>query len=108
VSAQPIVIDWKRGDFFSVACQYKDDAGVNTDFTLLGISVRSQVRRPDGKLVAELTVVLGATGSYLLEHATTDWPLGDLLWDIQYTLGTKPFSTQNMIVRVIRGATEPN
>jgi hypothetical protein len=108
VSAQPIVIEWKRGDFFSVACQYRDDAGVNTDFTALGISVRSQVRRPDGRLVAELAVASGATGAYLLEQTTADWPLGDLLWDIQYTLATKPFSTQNMTIRVFRGATEPN
>lgn len=108
MSAPPIVIDWKRGDHFSIACQYKDDAGVNTDFTSLGITVRSQVRRPDGRLVSELAVTLGATGAYLLDHATTGWPLGDLIWDIQYTLATKPFSTQTMIVRVTRGATEPN
>lgn len=102
------IVEWKRGDYFSVACQYKDDAGVNTDFVALGISVRSQVRRPDGRLVAELAVTHGVTGAYTLGSATTTWPLGDLLWDIQYTLAGKPFSTQNVTLRVIRGATEPS
>lgn len=104
----PEVIPWKRGDYFSVACQYKDDAGVNTDFVALGISVRSQVRTPKGLLVAELTVTHGATGAYTLTAPTTTWPYGDLLWDIQYTLASKPFSTQNLILRVYRGSTEPS
>lgn len=99
------VIPFKKGDFFEVQCQYKNDAGVNTDFTALGITVASEVRRPDGRLVATLTVTLGPMGAFTLTSSTSSWPLGDLLWDIQYTLSGRNFSTQNIILRMYQGAT---
>ena len=99
------IIEFKKGDHLTVQCQYKDDAGVNTDFVALGISVASQVRRMDGKLVGTLTVAHGTMGAFSLEGSTNTWPLGDLLWDIQYTLAGKNFSTQNLILRLYQGAT---
>lgn len=99
------IITFKKGDHFSVQCQYKNDAGVNTDFLALGITVASQVRRLDGRLLSTLTVTPGATGAFSLDGSTAAWPLGDLLWDIQYTLAGKNFSTQNILIRLYQGAT---
>lgn len=99
------VVPWKKGDYFSVQCQYLDDAGDPVDFVPLGITVASQVRKTDGALVGSLAITLGAMGAFEVSGPTSSWPFGDLLWDIQYTQGGRPFSTENIILRVYRGAT---
>lgn len=99
------VVPWKKGDYFSVQCQYLDDAGAEVDIVALGISVASQVRKTDGQLVSTLTVTMGVMGAFEVSGPTAAWPFGDLLWDIQYTQAGRPFSTENIILRVYRGAT---
>jgi len=87
----------KRGDTFIPACTYLNASGVPTAYAGLGISIKSQVRAPDGKLIANLTVTAGAgVGDFTLESGSTqNWPTGELRWDIQFTQGGHIFSTQS-------------
>jgi hypothetical protein len=89
-------VDHKRGDTFAPTCTYLNSAGVAYDYTIDGITIKSQVRSPRGDLIANLTVtaVVGV-GKFGLESGSTqDWPLGSLRWDIQFLQGAHIFSTK--------------
>lgn len=85
----------KRGDTFIPACTYLDSTGAPADYTALGITIKSQVRSPNGKLIGDLTVTSGlGTGEFTLESGPTQtWPVGTLHWDVQFTQGGHVFST---------------
>ena len=75
--------EFKRGDTFLVAAVLPESVRP----TLAGAVARSQIRRPDGRLVATLDVtlttdqiVLGFSGS------TQDWQLGQVEIDVQFAL----------------------
>lgn len=89
-------IEHKRGDTFLPSCVYLNSAGVPYDYTIDGITIKSQVRSPNGALVGDLAVTAGVgTGAFNLESGSTqNWPLGSLRWDIQFTQGSHIFSTQ--------------
>lgn len=89
-------IDFKRGDTFIPACTYLNASGVPTAYAGLGISIKSQIRSPAGDLVETLTVTAGiGVGEFTLESGSAqNWPIGSLLWDIQFTQGGHIFSTQ--------------
>jgi hypothetical protein len=76
----------KRGDTFVVEATLSQ-GGAPQD--LSGWSIRSQVRR-GSRLVADLAVeyVDRAAGVYRLSapEGTTEWPLGTLRSDIEYTM----------------------
>jgi len=90
-------IQHKRGDTFIPACTYLDSTGVPAAYAGLGISIKSQVRTPDGKLISTLVVTAGAgVGDFTLDSGPTqNWPTGELRWDIQFTQGGHIFSTQS-------------
>lgn len=92
----------KRGDTFIPNCTYLDSTGMPAAYAGLGISIKSQVRAPNGALVANLTVTAGVgVGEFVLESPSTqNWPVGDLRWDIQFTQAGHIFSTQSVILRV--------
>jgi len=96
------VVTHKRGDTFIPSCTYLDSDGLPADYTALAITIKSQVRAPNGTLVANLTVTAGVgVGEFVLEGLSTqNWPVGDLRWDIQFTQGSHIFSTQSAILRV--------
>ena len=87
----------KRGDTFLPDCTYLDSTGVAAAYASLGISIKSQVRTRSGQLVSNLTVTAGTgIGEFILDSgATEDWPIGSLLWDVQFTQGGHIFSTQS-------------
>lgn len=92
----------KRGDTFIPTCTYLNTAGVPTAYGPLGITIKSQVRSPNGALVGELTVTAGTgVGEFVLESGNTqNWPVGSLRWDIQFLQGSHVFSTVTAAVEV--------
>lgn len=95
-------VSLKRGDTFIPACTYLDANGAPADYVGLGITIKSQVRQPNGALVATLTVTPGVgTGEFTLESGSTqNWPIGRLLFDIQFSQGGHIFSTQTAALDV--------
>lgn len=98
----------KRGDTLSLAFAAKTDEGTVQDLT--GYAVTSQVRAPQGALVADLDVVivdavageltLGATAA-----ATAAWPLGKLICDLRLDLAGDVVHSETFEVIVIEAVT---
>jgi hypothetical protein len=83
-------IKQKQGDTFEVICTYKDSMGQALNLSTSNITIRSQVRSKTGTLVADLVYAMldqsTYPGKYSLSVASTaEWPIGILLWDIEYT-----------------------
>lgn len=81
-----IVVNAKRlkaGDHFVARVTVKRQ-GVAVDLT--SVTITSQVRRRDKTLVSGLTITPTnlAAGQFTVSGATGAWPLGQLLWDIQF------------------------
>jgi hypothetical protein len=80
----------KRGDTWapSIVATNPDTGAVQS---LAGWQIASQIRSARGALIAPLTVTNrnDAAGLFTLAapgtHPTTGWPVGDHLWDIEYT-----------------------
>jgi hypothetical protein len=90
----------KRGDTFIPRCTYLNSSGVAADYSALGITIKSQVRTQSQDLLSTLTVTAGpGTGEFVLESGSTqNWPLGTLLWDIQFLQGSHVFSTKTAAI----------
>jgi hypothetical protein len=97
----------KRGDTYHIDVAVTEADGT-TPVDLTDWTVRSHVRRRDA-LIAELdfTAVDLAAGEYSLSYDdTTEWPLGRLSTDIEYTDSTGIIrSTETYIISVIRDVT---
>ena len=81
------VIEFKRGDTFTLQGQVKDSEGTPIDIT--GWSIRSHIRK-GSELVIVLTVTFidVLTGVYQLSATPEDtslFPVGQLVCDIEYT-----------------------
>jgi hypothetical protein len=83
-------VNMKRGDTFSRTCTYSRNGAL---FNLTGTTIRASLRSDSDLLIEELDVTLlaqsGATlGQFKLSKphaATTLWPVGSHLFDIEYT-----------------------
>lgn len=100
-------ITHKRGDTYKIAITVTEDDNV-TPINITDWTIRSQVRRRD-TLIAELSFEItdGINGKYTLQcEDTTDWPLGKLFTDIEYTdlLGSV-VSSETFEIYVIRDIT---
>lgn len=103
-------IDWKRGDSFVV-----DESGMLADGVALdmtGWTIASQIRtQRSDTLVANLAVTWlnQDIGAYHLECVdTTAWPIGKLLWDIQFTdPDGYVTSTETVTINCIKDQTRP-
>ena len=76
-------ISIKRGDTFTRRYHVSKN-GVDVDLT--GYSLSSDIRKPNGDLVAALSIVAIdlAHGRFdIAPIATDNWPLGVLLWDVK-------------------------
>lgn len=100
--------EFKRGDTFSMTCTYKE-AGVPQNLT--PISIKSQIREATN-LVTELTAVIADQtthpGVFVLTPQsanTANWPLGNLLCDIQFTEGEAVRSTETFYIQIIEQVT---
>ena len=81
------LIPHKRGDTFSIECTYTDNK--NRPIDMWDISVKSQVRNQNDRLLSELVFfpVDLAQGKYrLVAENTENWTIGCLNFDIQYML----------------------
>lgn len=95
---QPI----KRGDSFSLACEYKQD-GVGTSVELY--TIRAQVRDSSDNLVQELTVQKADQTTHpgvfvLLAGIISSWPIDLLRCDIQFSEEQTVRSTQTFMIPV--------
>lgn len=80
------IINFKRGDTFSLTCTYKID-GVATDVS--SIDIKSEIRDSRGSLIQELLVEkMIQTGIFTLTSTNTEtsyWPVSVLKCDIQFS-----------------------
>ena len=99
--------NFKRGDTMLLTVTYKVD-GTPADIST--ISIASQVRKQYGSLVATMVVTkLGSTGQFTLaptDSDTSEWPLGNLLCDIEFTQSGNIRSTETFGITVIEEVTK--
>lgn len=98
-------IKHKRGDTFEVLCSYTTDDGTPINLDTEGATIASQIRTSTDDLVVDLTVQISdqstAPGEYRLRALdTSDWPVADLRWDIEYSYGGVVSSTDTVIIAV--------
>lgn len=103
-------IDIKRGDSFEIVFDRVDDNGAPIDLT--GATIASTIVRPDATVVQPLTVTLldqiatpGRIRVSATKEETANWPLANLMFDIEHTNGTYRRSSVDIIVRVGRDRT---
>lgn len=96
--------EFKRGDTFLVAAVLPESARP----ALAGAAARSQIRRPDGRLVATLDVTLTTDQIGLgFSGSTQDWPLGQVEIDVQFTLPSGLItSTATTTFNVVKDVTQ--
>ena len=86
-------------------------AAVSIDTDITGWTVKSQVRKLDGNLVADLTFALVEAGELastytLTKLDTSTWVEGKYHWDIRYTEPDgKITTTETVEVNVVRSIT---
>lgn len=103
-------IEHKRGDTFEVQAIYSDDEGV--PINLGGYEIHSQIRRPNGTLVADVVVTVSDQtspendGKYNMRVSDTSaWPLGEVMWDIRYSFDDTLISTETVFFKVVDNVT---
>lgn len=83
-------ISLKPGDTFLAHCTYKNAAGVAVNLTLAAIDIQSSVVSQDGTtewpLAFSLRDQARYPGEYFLRAATAEWPIGNHLWDIRFSV----------------------
>lgn len=106
----PSLPSFKRGDTFALVCTYKVNE-VPTPIT--SISIRSQLRMRNRTLVADLTAIPADQnlnpGRFTLtpDTDTENWPLDNLLCDIELTQAGTIRSSQTFVLPVVRDITLP-
>lgn len=110
LTANVSVLSIKRGDSFKLVATYTDELGQPIDLT--PYTITSQIRTPAYQIVSTLVTTKstqsGATlGQYILDtqSGTGTWPVGDLLWDIQYDNGISTISTDTMNITILKDVT---
>jgi len=96
----------KRGDTFVLTAQYCQDNG--TPASLAGYSIKSQLRDQGDNLVHEfaINVTDEALGKFSFTPVdTSQWPLGALVMDIQYTFDIVVVSTGKIELEIIKKVT---
>jgi hypothetical protein len=102
------VITHRRGSTYELQCQYTDAAGVPQSLT--SIQVRSQIRTSAGALVDDCTVTLTdiPVGKFMLRVlSTSEWPITNLMQDIQYVLADgRIINTSPITINVVVSVTQ--
>jgi hypothetical protein len=102
------LITHRRGSTYEVQCQYTDASGV--PISVANIKVRSQIRTSIGALVADCTVTFTdiTAGKFMLRVLSTgEWPVGNLIQDIQYTLiDGRKINTSPIAINVVTSVTQ--
>ena len=104
------ITNFKRGDTMLLSATYKVD-GVATDVT--NIDIASQIRTSGNALVATMAVTklnqTTKTGQFTLSPTvadTTNWPLGVLCCDIQFSQEGSVRSTETFQIVTVREVTK--
>lgn len=101
------IVKLKRGDSFVFTNnQLIGDDGNPLD--LNGWGIRSQIRNKSLVLVEELIVVVSQFDYSITADPlmSSSWPVGDLMWDIEYTTPDGVvFSSDTIIVKIIQDIT---
>ena len=105
------VIQHKRGDTFDRVLLIPEATFADGYFLLWDVA--SEIRTARGKLIATLTPSWADPAAdtrflRLFAEPTTDWPLGDLELDVQFTRQSDGFdqSTETITVQVVRDVTQ--
>ena len=98
----------KVGDTFQIGCVNKDADGMPE--SLAGVTLRAQARSAaTGALISELAIVVAdqvaTPGEFLITAATTAWPVGSAVIDIQATVGSVVTSSETMRLPIIEDVT---
>ncbi len=94
----------KKGNTFAFTAVFDDNGPV----TGIANKLKAQVRDPFDKLLAELQISeTGTQGTYLFraEQNTEDWPIGQLLCDIQYSENDVVTSSETFYFNVVKDVT---
>lgn len=103
--------DFKRGDTFSITCTWKEN---NIPASTAGLTIRSQIRNPKTMaLIAELTAThadqILNPGVFVLTPIVTNtanWPIGQMIGDIEITKAGVIRSSRTFVVPILKGVTE--
>lgn len=99
--------NFKRGDTMLLTVTYKID-GVATSVS--DITINSQIRKQSGVLVDDMVVTkLLGTGQFTLAPSTSDtseWPIGNLLCDIEFVQSGNIRSTETFGIVVVEEITK--
>ena len=96
----------KRGDTFQLTADLKDENG--TALVLSLANIKSQIRKADDTLVAELTIATtGTPGTYTLTCIDTqEWPApASLVMDIEMIINGQKRSSDTIAINVIKDVT---
>ena len=97
---------FKRGGTFAPTCEYQSPPG--TPASIAGMTITSQIRSAlTGQLIAELTASAGIDlGVYTFDPVdTSDWPIGDLNWDIVYEKDGVKNPTETIVLTIVENIT---
>lgn len=101
------IIQHKRSVPFSKVCQWQNALKTPIGVGVGQVTVRSEIRTQDGKLVATCAVSYPSPTSYKLRVANTrQFPVDRLVWDIIYSIpGQDDEVTDTIFIDVIDGVT---
>ena len=99
-------VDHKKGDTFKRICQLTDDN--DQPRSLINTTINAQVRTLTLQLMSDLqvTVIDEANGIFeILAADTTGWIVGELRYDIEYTINGTVSSTETIILNCVQDYT---
>ena len=101
------IIQHKRSVPFSKVCQWQNALKTPIGVGVGQVTVRSEIRTQDGKLVATCAVSYPSATSYKLRVAdTSQFPVERLVWDIIYSIpGRDDEVTDTIFIDVLEGVT---
>lgn len=98
----------KRGDTFAMYINLTDSSGEEEIPLIVSVeNIKCQVRTEYDKLVQTLDVEETETpGKYIIKSDDTqNWPIGDLLSDIQITINNITSSSDTFIIPLVKDVT---
>lgn len=99
------MISFKRGSTFMAEITLNPvEGGIQS---LLNTDIKSQIRRQNGDIIADVNVIVAADyKSFNCEVTETDeWPIGILEWDIKFEQVGIEFFSETLELQVIRSVT---
>lgn len=107
------VLIHKRGSTFSKHCRYevKQANGQYQPQDLTDVTIKSQIRSSDFRLITELTASKydqsTNTGEFVLSAGSTWlWPITQAIWDIMYIKNDVVTHTETRTIKIERSVTQ--